>query len=282
MKNEQLPSFSLHRFPGKIGRPDDFQVFERNGETWVRGQKEQSHQRGLTFLELDENLSRAVHASFYGQCKTTYINKELSPGFKMQRTSGLYRELIHAEKRKVTPKEEWSKPVLCGAHHKLVPWVDMPLRKVEEEIANILATPCDIVGQGEASSWPPDMDGPSDAFMMCVARAFRSLSEREQEDVDIRVLAALEYVNICALDKAWEDLLLDLLLVEFALYALEVYDPPDSDSDAGFRSDCFVVMNQLRVEVQKGTKAQPSTELHTEALAEVGCFIAQATVLPIA
>lgn len=111
--------------------------------------------------------------------------------------------------------------------------------------------------RGEAASWPPDMPWPSELTMTCIANSLHWLHQQEEEDTDIRVLAALEYVHICSVDMAFEDLLADHHRAEFALYAMDNHCPSFSDDDdGGFESDFFATIIRLRAEVESGNTAR--------------------------
>lgn len=231
-------------------------MFEKDGVTYVVGQKGATSPKGLSYVLPSENLAEKLHGSFKGQCFVKQPSVSVSTRFEMIFTHEFSRVLLTPEQRRTIPRPDWPAPEVCGKHYRLSPLVNMPLADVQAEVRRITDVQCGYKAGGEASSWPPKMPWPSEMAMTCIAKSLQWLYQQEDEDTDIRVLAALEYVHACSVDMAWEDLLADQGRAEFALYAMERHCPSFSDDDdGGFESDFFATAKRLREAVETGKAA---------------------------
>lgn len=125
----------LHRFPGRIGRTLDFDLFEKDGAIYVAGQRGVASPKGLTFLFPDEALTKEVHASFNGQCYLTQPSVSVSPRFEMKWTHDFSRILLTPEQRQTLPRRDWPEPVFCGQHYR---WLTCPCLMLQRKFAGLL------------------------------------------------------------------------------------------------------------------------------------------------
>jgi hypothetical protein len=192
--------------------------------------------RGVSFLQID-----STHEALSG---LTTPQVELSPGFAMQITCPLY----WPPPQRGMPRRQQLEPKVVGQHYTLVPLQDMPLTDYTEEMERLRVMP---FGPGTPTAPEFDVLEPSGALMFWVASALLALSESTEEPPSVRVAAWVHYINVCALDMTFDELLSQPWVAAWALSAMELFEAPDGDMVSD--SACWHVEVELRKALEAHT-----------------------------